>query len=49
MKFTYYGHACFMVETAGKKFLFDPFISGNDKAKDIDIQSIEADYLNDQQ
>jgi len=45
MKFTYYGHACFMVETAGKKFLFDPFISGNDKAKDIDIQSIEADYI----
>lgn len=45
MKFTFYGHACFMVEAAGKKLLFDPFISGNDNAKDIDIQSIEADYI----
>lgn len=45
MKFTYYGHACFMVETAGKKLLFDPFISGNDLAKDVDIDSIEADYI----
>lgn len=45
MKLTFYGHACFMVETAGKKLLFDPFISGNDKAKDIDIQSIEADFI----
>ncbi|MCB9047550.1 MAG: metal-dependent hydrolase [Chitinophagales bacterium] len=45
MQFTYYGHACFMVETAGKKLPFDPFISGNDNAKNIDIQSIEADYI----
>lgn len=45
MKLTYYGQSCFMVETAGKKLLFDPFISGNDLAKDIDIQSIEADYI----
>lgn len=45
MKFTFYGHACFMVEVAGKKLLFDPFISGNDGAKDIDINSIEADYI----
>jgi L-ascorbate metabolism protein UlaG (beta-lactamase superfamily) len=45
MKFTFYGHACFAIETAGKKFLFDPFISGNELAKDIDINSIEADYI----
>lgn len=45
MKLTYYGHACFMVEAAGIKLLFDPFISGNDNAKSIDIQSIEADYI----
>ena len=45
MKFTFYGHACFTVEVAGKKLLFDPFISGNDGAKDIDINSIEADYI----
>lgn len=45
MKFTFYGHACFCVEIAGKKLLFDPFISGNDNAKDVDIDSIEADYI----
>lgn len=45
MKLTYYGHSCFMVETAGLKLLFDPFISGNDNAKNVDIQSITADYI----
>ena len=45
MKFTFYGHACFAIETGGKKFLFDPFISGNELAKDIDVNSIEADYI----
>ena len=45
MKFTYYGHACFAIETGGKKFLFDPFISPNELAKDIDVNAIEADYI----
>lgn len=45
MKFTYFGHACFQVEIAGKKILFDPFISGNDLASSIDVNSIEADYI----
>lgn len=45
MKLTFYGQSCFMVETAGLKLLFDPFISGNDHAKHIDIKSIEADYI----
>ncbi|MGB4844220.1 MAG: metal-dependent hydrolase [Ferruginibacter sp.] len=45
MQFTYYGHSCFSVEINGKKLLFDPFITGNDLAKDIDINSIEADYI----
>ncbi|MFY7964491.1 MAG: metal-dependent hydrolase [Chitinophagaceae bacterium] len=45
MKITYYGHSCFLVETGGKKLLFDPFISFNELAKDIDINSIEADYI----
>ena len=45
MKITFYGHACFLVELKGKKLLFDPFISGNELAKDIDIKSIEADYI----
>ncbi|MEL6988641.1 MAG: metal-dependent hydrolase [Bacteroidota bacterium] len=46
MKFTYYGHGCFLMETMGKKLLFDPFITGNPLAKDIiDIESIECDYI----
>ncbi len=45
MKFTFYGHACFAVEVSGKKLLFDPFITGNPLAKDIDINSIAADYI----
>ncbi len=45
MKFSYYGHACFGVDCAGKQVLFDPFISGNPLAGDIDIDSIPADYI----
>jgi L-ascorbate metabolism protein UlaG (beta-lactamase superfamily) len=45
MKLTYYGHACFLVEVNGSKLLFDPFISPNELAKDIDINTIECDYI----
>jgi L-ascorbate metabolism protein UlaG (beta-lactamase superfamily) len=45
MQFTYYGQSCFAIEVAGKKLLFDPFVSGNPLAKDIDVNSIEADYI----
>jgi len=45
MKYTYYGQSCFSIEADGKKFLFDPFISHNPLAKDIDISKIEADYI----
>ena len=45
MKLTYYGHSCFAVEVNGKKLLFDPFITYNELAKDINIADIEADYI----
>ena len=45
MKFTYYGHSCFMVETSGKKILFDPFITYNDLAKHINLNSIVPDFI----
>lgn len=45
MNYTYYGQSCFLLEAAGKKLLFDPFISGNPLAKEIDITKIEADYI----
>jgi L-ascorbate metabolism protein UlaG (beta-lactamase superfamily) len=45
MNFTYYGHSCFCVDVKKKKILFDPFISGNELAKDINIAGIDADYI----
>jgi L-ascorbate metabolism protein UlaG (beta-lactamase superfamily) len=45
MELTFYGHSCFSISLGGKKYLFDPFISGNELAKDIDIKKIEADYI----
>jgi L-ascorbate metabolism protein UlaG (beta-lactamase superfamily) len=45
MKITYYGHACFAVETSGKTILFDPFISPNELAKDIDVSKLHADFI----
>ncbi len=45
MKVTYYGHACFGVEVGGKHLLFDPFVSYNELAKSIDVNSIPADVI----
>ena len=45
MKLTYFGHSCFLVETNGKKILFDPFITPNELAKEIDINTIDCDYI----
>ena len=45
MQFTFYGHACFSVLVNGKNLLFDPFITPNGKAKDINVDEINADYI----
>ncbi len=45
MKLTYYGHAAFELEVNGKKLLFDPFITPNELAKHIDINTIKPDYI----
>jgi L-ascorbate metabolism protein UlaG (beta-lactamase superfamily) len=45
MTFTYYGHSCFLVNAGGCKLLFDPFITYNERAKHIDLKSIEADFI----
>ena len=42
---TYFGHSCFMVELNDRKILFDPFISHNPLANDIDIDTIKPDYI----
>lgn len=45
MKITYYGHASFLIETQGKNLVIDPFITPNELAKDIDVDSIPADFI----
>lgn len=45
MKLTYYGHACFAVETGGQTSLFDPFITPNPLAEAIDAEKIPADFI----
>lgn len=45
MKLTFYGQSCFSVEIGGKKILFDPFITPNPLASEIDVNTIEADYI----
>lgn len=45
MNITYYGHSCFGVELNGKHLLFDPFISPNELAKNIKVNTVKADYI----
>jgi len=45
MKVTCYGHSCFAVETAGRTLLFDPFITPNELARNIDVNQVHADFV----
>ena len=45
MELTYFGHSCFLIESEGVKVLFDPFISPNPLAQDIDVMDIECDFV----
>lgn len=45
MKITYLGHAALAIEEGDVNILVDPFISPNELAKDIDINSLKADYI----
>ena len=45
MNITYYGHSCFGVEIKGKHLLFDPFISPNEMAKQLNVSMVKADYI----
>jgi L-ascorbate metabolism protein UlaG (beta-lactamase superfamily) len=45
MHFTFFGHACFLVDTGAHKILFDPFITPNEQASHIRLADIEADYI----
>ena len=41
---TWYGHACFLVETNGTRLLIDPFLTGNPFAP-VRADTVEADYI----
>ena len=45
MNLTYYGQSCFSVTINGKSLLFDPFITPNELARHIDVNSIAADFI----
>lgn len=45
MKITYLGHASLSIEAHGKTIIVDPYISANELAKKIKIDSLEADYI----
>ena len=45
MKVTFYGHACLGIQIKDINILVDPFISGNEKALHIDIDTLKADYI----
>ena len=41
---TWYGHACFLIETAKAKLLLDPFISGNPLSP-VQADQVAPDYI----
>lgn len=45
MKITYYGQSCFLFELGEHRVLFDPFISPNELAAEIDVNDIKADFI----
>ncbi|MFA6245951.1 MAG: metal-dependent hydrolase [Mucilaginibacter sp.] len=45
MKLTYYGQSTVEMVADGKTLLFDPFITPNELAKHIDVNSLKPDYI----
>lgn len=45
MKVTYYGHSAFQIQGEGVNILFDPFISPNELAKEINISEIKPELI----
>jgi L-ascorbate metabolism protein UlaG (beta-lactamase superfamily) len=44
LKITWYGHACFLIQTHTAKLLVDPFLSGNPMAP-VQADHVKADYI----
>lgn len=45
MKITFYGHASLGIQIKDIHIIVDPFITANDKASAIDIETLKADYI----
>lgn len=45
MKITYLGHASLSIEVSGRHIIVDPYISANELASHVDIDSLKADYI----
>ena len=45
MKITFLGHASLIIQIGETHLIVDPFISANEKASKIDINSLKADYI----
>ncbi|MBA9078048.1 MULTISPECIES: metal-dependent hydrolase [Rufibacter] len=45
MEITYYGQSCFLCDLGGTRVLFDPFITPNPLASEVDLDQIECDYI----
>lgn len=46
MKITFLGHAALLIETESHRLVVDPFITGNDLARDkIDLESLRPDVI----
>jgi L-ascorbate metabolism protein UlaG (beta-lactamase superfamily) len=45
MKISFLGHASLQIQIGDTFLLVDPFISGNPKASDIDVNTLKADYI----
>jgi L-ascorbate metabolism protein UlaG (beta-lactamase superfamily) len=45
MDIKYLGHSSFLISTDKGSLLFDPFISANEKASDIDIDALKPNFI----
>jgi L-ascorbate metabolism protein UlaG (beta-lactamase superfamily) len=44
MKLTYFGHSCFLIETAGTRLIIDPFLTGNPTAA-VSAGDVRCEYV----
>lgn len=45
VKFTYYGHSTFAIETNGVKLVVDPFFAPDNPMAPVKVDQVEADYI----